>query len=320
MRSKKRFFLQGKSSASDSHDFICTDCRIHSDAVGLNEASRQRTSMGMHSSEVWSVNPSDVDYCSCGLHYIERFRQFVNRIFSKVTGADVAIHDETREVMVLKKVKSSDWRKWILPRIRETAINLFALKRIWGASIREIARIARWYRTQSITFYVPRKNSDRKLRTISWRFQDKLSSLSSCASTVEAAVKLHDVLMHDPRMSQPIQTLHESDGADFDKDPEPVGFLEFRVSLKKNLNPSVPVSEVYGSFTSSVLCDHTSVMSSTRIGDKSSQNSLRKKKEWPPYHSVSWTYDHELNRKYAWKSLLGFSFQHQAPSSASERR
>jgi HAE1 family hydrophobic/amphiphilic exporter-1 len=63
-------------------------------AVGLNEASKQRTSMGIAliggliSSTLLTLIIVPAAYT-----YIERFRHFVNRIFSKVTGADVHINE-----------------------------------------------------------------------------------------------------------------------------------------------------------------------------------------------------------------------------------
>ena len=64
-------------------------------AIGLNEASRQRTSMGIAliggliSSTLLTLIIVPAAYT-----YIERFRLFVNRIFQKITGADVKLHDE----------------------------------------------------------------------------------------------------------------------------------------------------------------------------------------------------------------------------------
>lgn len=63
-------------------------------AIGLNEASKQRTSMGIAliggliSSTLLTLIIVPAAYT-----YIERFRHFVNRIFSKVTGADVKINE-----------------------------------------------------------------------------------------------------------------------------------------------------------------------------------------------------------------------------------
>jgi HAE1 family hydrophobic/amphiphilic exporter-1 len=64
-------------------------------AIGLNEASKQRTSMGIAligglvSSTLLTLIIVPAAYT-----YIERFRNFVNRIFRKITGADVALHEE----------------------------------------------------------------------------------------------------------------------------------------------------------------------------------------------------------------------------------
>jgi HAE1 family hydrophobic/amphiphilic exporter-1 len=64
-------------------------------AIGLNEASKQRTSMGIAliggliSSTLLTLIIVPAAYT-----YIERFRLFVNRIFSKVTGADVHANEE----------------------------------------------------------------------------------------------------------------------------------------------------------------------------------------------------------------------------------
>lgn len=64
-------------------------------AIGLNEASRQRTSMGIAliggliSSTLLTLIIVPAAYT-----YIERFRLFVNRIFMKITGADVTLHDQ----------------------------------------------------------------------------------------------------------------------------------------------------------------------------------------------------------------------------------
>ncbi|MES2525614.1 MAG: efflux RND transporter permease subunit [Bdellovibrionota bacterium] len=64
-------------------------------AIGLNEASRQRTSMGIAliggliSSTLLTLIIVPAAYT-----YIEKFRLFVNRIFAKITGADVTLHDE----------------------------------------------------------------------------------------------------------------------------------------------------------------------------------------------------------------------------------
>jgi HAE1 family hydrophobic/amphiphilic exporter-1 len=64
-------------------------------AIGLNEASRQRTSMGIAliggliSSTLLTLIIVPAAYT-----YIERFRLFTNRIFSKVTGADTHIHEQ----------------------------------------------------------------------------------------------------------------------------------------------------------------------------------------------------------------------------------
>lgn len=61
-------------------------------AIGLNEASAQRKSMGIAliggliSSTLLTLIIVPAAYT-----YIERFRLFVNRIFSKVTGADVHV-------------------------------------------------------------------------------------------------------------------------------------------------------------------------------------------------------------------------------------
>lgn len=63
-------------------------------AIGLNEASKQRTSMGIAliggliSSTLLTLIIVPAAYT-----YIERFRHFVNRIFSKVTGADVKLNE-----------------------------------------------------------------------------------------------------------------------------------------------------------------------------------------------------------------------------------
>lgn len=64
-------------------------------AIGLNEASRQRTSMGIAliggliSSTLLTLIIVPAAYT-----YIERFRLFVNRVFAKITGADVSLHDQ----------------------------------------------------------------------------------------------------------------------------------------------------------------------------------------------------------------------------------
>jgi HAE1 family hydrophobic/amphiphilic exporter-1 len=64
-------------------------------AIGLNEASRQRTSMGIAligglvSSTLLTLIIVPAAYT-----YIERLRMFVNRIFRRITGADVGLHDE----------------------------------------------------------------------------------------------------------------------------------------------------------------------------------------------------------------------------------
>ncbi len=63
-------------------------------AIGLNEASKQRTSMGIAliggliSSTVLTLIIVPAAYT-----YIERFRHFVNRVFAKVTGADVPVSE-----------------------------------------------------------------------------------------------------------------------------------------------------------------------------------------------------------------------------------
>jgi HAE1 family hydrophobic/amphiphilic exporter-1 len=59
-------------------------------AIGLNEASAQRKSMGMAliggliSSTLLTLIIVPAAYT-----YIERFRIFINRIFKKITGADI---------------------------------------------------------------------------------------------------------------------------------------------------------------------------------------------------------------------------------------
>jgi HAE1 family hydrophobic/amphiphilic exporter-1 len=68
-------------------------------AVGLNEASKQRTSMGIAliggliSSTLLTLIIVPAAYT-----YIERFRLFTNNIFSKVTGADTTLHEEEVEL------------------------------------------------------------------------------------------------------------------------------------------------------------------------------------------------------------------------------
>lgn len=70
-------------------------------AIGLNEASKQRTSMGIAliggliSSTLLTLIIVPAAYT-----YIERFRLFTNRLFKKLTGADVETHVESEEANV----------------------------------------------------------------------------------------------------------------------------------------------------------------------------------------------------------------------------
>jgi HAE1 family hydrophobic/amphiphilic exporter-1 len=67
-------------------------------AIGLNEASKQRTSMGIAligglvSSTLLTLIIVPAAYT-----YIERFRHFTNRIFRKITGADTTLHQSEVE-------------------------------------------------------------------------------------------------------------------------------------------------------------------------------------------------------------------------------
>jgi HAE1 family hydrophobic/amphiphilic exporter-1 len=67
-------------------------------AVGLNEASRQRTSMGIAliGGLISSTLLTLIIVPAC-FTYIERFRLFTNRLFQKVTGADTSLHDQVEE-------------------------------------------------------------------------------------------------------------------------------------------------------------------------------------------------------------------------------
>jgi len=81
---KEAILLAGeKSSASDSHDFICTDCRIIPIAVGLNELPVREHPWDALIRRSDQFNPSDVIIVPAAYTYIERFRQFVDRIFSR---------------------------------------------------------------------------------------------------------------------------------------------------------------------------------------------------------------------------------------------
>ena len=148
--------------------------------------------------------------------------------------------------MVIKKVKSSDLKDMdTCQRIRETALNLFALKGFEGVSIREIARIA-CVNVAAINYHFKSKDNlrDEITEEIIREFKEKMARIKGATSAAEYGVKFFEVMSEDPaKCVNQFKLILEGDTGIFDKDPYPVGYEEFSLHLDKELNPSVPHSE-----------------------------------------------------------------------------
>ncbi|MES2525615.1 MAG: TetR family transcriptional regulator [Bdellovibrionota bacterium] len=174
--------------------------------------------------------------------------------------------------MVLKKVKSSDLKDLdTCQRIRETAINLFALKGFEGASIREIARIA-CVNVAAINYHFKSKENLREEITemIVLDFKEKISTITDAASMSEYSVKIFRALSEDPaKCVNQFKLILEADTGAFDQDPYPVGYEQFSIHMNKELSKSVPQEErlwLVHAVMSYVV--HTAIMSSTKIGKR----------------------------------------------------
>ena len=175
--------------------------------------------------------------------------------------------------MVLKKVKSSDLKDLdTCQRIKETAMNLFALKGFEGASIREIAKIAS-VNVAAINYHFKSKEKLREEITaeVVKDFRTKLTSITDASSSSDYAVRLYKLMTADAAMCvNQFKLILEADTPAFDKDPYPVGYEEFSIHLDKELHKSVPLNErlwLMHAILSYIV--HTGVMSSTKIGKRS---------------------------------------------------
>lgn len=174
--------------------------------------------------------------------------------------------------MVLKKVKTSDLKDLdTCQRIRETAMNLFALKGFTGVSIREIARIAS-VNVGAVNYYFQSKEKlrDEIMEEVMKEFRENFSKISGANSTAEFALKFYDLLKADQALTLNRFKLVLDSDIKVKTDPFPVGYEEFSVYFAKELNPEVPEAErlwflnVLLSYTV-----HSVVMSSTRVGQVS---------------------------------------------------
>lgn len=175
--------------------------------------------------------------------------------------------------MVLKKVKPSDLKDMdTCQRIKETAMNLFALKGFDGASVREIAKIA-CVNVSAINYHFRSKENLREQITaeIVLEFKNKLSSINDAQSAGDYAVAMFKLMTADAAMCvNQFKIILEADTNVFDSDPYPVGYEEFSFHLEKELNKSVPLNErlwLMHAMLSYIV--HTAVMSSTKIGKQS---------------------------------------------------
>lgn len=184
--------------------------------------------------------------------------------------------------MVLKKVKTSDLKDLdTCQRIRETAMNLFALKGFTGVSIREIARIAS-VNVGAVNYYFQSKEKlrDEIMEVVMKEFRENLSTITGANSTAEFAVKFYELLRADQALTLNRFKLILDSDVKVKTDPFPVGYEEFSVYFEKELHREVPESErlwllnVILSYTV-----HSAVMSSTRVG----QVSLEKYFKGPDY-------------------------------------
>jgi AcrR family transcriptional regulator len=174
--------------------------------------------------------------------------------------------------MVLKKVKSSDLKDLdTCQRIKETAMNLFALKGFEGVSVREIAKIA-CVNVAAINYHFKSKEKLREEITsqVINDFKGKLSSIKDAESSSDYAVGLFRLMTTDSAMCvNQFKIILETDTAAFDQDPYPVGYAEFSAFFDKELHKKVPQNErlwLMHVMFSYVI--HTSIMSSTKIGKR----------------------------------------------------
>lgn len=181
--------------------------------------------------------------------------------------------------MVLKKVKSSDLKDMdTCQRIKETAMNLFALKGFEGASIREIAKIA-CVNVAAINYHFKSKDNLREEITaeIVNDFKQKLTSIGDAKTAADYAVGMFKIMSEDAAMCvNQFKLILEADTAAFDQDPYPLGYAELTPILDKELNSKVPESErlwlIHAMFSYVV---HTAVMSSTKIGKRTVKKFFR---------------------------------------------
>lgn len=174
--------------------------------------------------------------------------------------------------MVLKKVKSSDLKDLdTCQRIRETAMNLFALKGFTGVSIREIARIAS-VNVGAVNYYFQSKEKlrDEIMEVVMKEFRENLSTITGANSTAEFAVKFYELLRADQALTLNRFKLVLDSDVKVKAEQVPVGYEEFSVFFDRELNSEVPESERL--WLLNVLMSyavHTAVMSSTKLGQVS---------------------------------------------------
>lgn len=206
--------------------------------------------------------------------------------------------------MVVRKLEPGDLATLDTKnRIVESAIHLFALKGFDGASIREIAKLAS-VNVASMNYHFKSKENLRQeiLDHICNDFKNKISSISEVATSAEFAVKLYETLTEDSaKCLNQFKLILEAETHPCGNDPYPMGFEQFSFYLKKELNPSVPESELI--WMVSILFGYTvhiSVMSATTVGKISMENHFPNKIAAIPVYirQLVETLIRDLNQRY----------------------
>lgn len=174
--------------------------------------------------------------------------------------------------MVLKKVKSSDLKDLdSCQRIRETAMNLFALKGFAEVSVREIARIA-CVNVAAVNYYFKSKEKlrDEIMEEVIREFRGKIASIKDAKSVADFAVRFFGLMTENQAMTlNHFKLILDTDHKPADKDKYPVGYEEVLPLFEKELHASVPEEErlwLLNVIMSYVI--HSAVMSSTKLGQQ----------------------------------------------------
>lgn len=175
--------------------------------------------------------------------------------------------------MVLKQVKSSDLKDMTTcQRIRETALNLFALKGFNGVSIREIARIA-CVNVAAVNYHFKSKENlrDEVMEQVFTDFRSKVAAIGKVDSAAKFAVKMYELMIEDQALClNQFKLILDTDAGHLDKDDQPMGFEQFSVYLESELHKNVPKTErLWLMHVMLTYIFNTAVMTATKLGKRS---------------------------------------------------